>query len=708
MYRSFRLVAAAATGCIYAIAATAIPAARNLDAATLADIQTVTEGRLSTIVGGTTGATSISSWLSSLGSNGQWPSSEVDYTAGCDAPTANWAAQEHWERILTFASAWHGGLENAQQFVQSIDLRSAISLAMGFWFANDFSDPSCLDSGGDAACPCGTPGLWNTNWFSNVIGIPTFVGEVCLLLNNTLTPTELGNCTKFTGRSYATFETGINGGLLTINATLLADAFGRVHADAVVQNATKADGIRADGSFGQHTGIVYNGNYGKDYENDLFSFEIEAGGTQFQAGPEARSAVETLVDGDQWMIYRNVFTNVLHWDFSVLGRFLTDPVIDNHASSSINTNLTQLQVLGQEWGSDILTNVFDDLSLNTTDANSGNLTGNRMFYANDFMVQRGPGYVTSLRMYSTRTQNTECTDEANPFGFHLSDGTVYNHLQGDEYEDIVAAWDWNLIPGITVDYNATTLDCSDTGRTAIRLSWAPELAEDMVLPGERCPARDGGSGSRLPPPHQFSRCWISASMSVTCLSMVLLWESGNFTDASSLWHGGVGYIFNTSDPVSLSLDIGPRTGAWTAIGASSQPPVTVDMFAHGFQAKASATKLQSIRNDGSISALLDETNEMAMLVFWETDGGQVTVPSPNGAASIKVQSSGSANVIFRMDTWTVTVAEPTQTLSALTLNFTLGSGSVPIGWGSSESKGLSFDLPSGGIAGSSLTQTLPS
>ena len=116
-----------------------------------------------------------------------------------------------------------------------------------------------------------------------VIGVPTFVGEVCLLLGSSLSASELGNCTKMTGRSYATFTTGINGvssitganlqdiasigideGLLTLNVTLVADAFSLVHADAVIQNATKADGIRADGSFGQHSGIIYNGNYGKD------------------------------------------------------------------------------------------------------------------------------------------------------------------------------------------------------------------------------------------------------------------------------------------------------------------------------------------------------------------------------------------------------------------------------------------------------------
>ena len=57
-------------------------------------------------------------------------------------------------------------------------------------------------------------------------------------------------------------------------------------------------------------------------ENDLFAFEIEAGGTQFQAGSDARTALETLVDSDQWMIYRNIFTNVLHWDFVSPNLFL--------------------------------------------------------------------------------------------------------------------------------------------------------------------------------------------------------------------------------------------------------------------------------------------------------------------------------------------------------------------------------------------------
>ncbi|KAH9849787.1 polysaccharide lyase family 8 protein [Lenzites betulinus] len=744
--------------------ATVIPRATDT---TAQDLQTVTARRFATIVGSATGASTIPSLLSTLESNGQWP--DVDYTAGCDAPTANWKAQTHWSHLLTLSAAWHGGFKGADQFVQSTQVRSAISAALGFWFSNDFTDPSCLDSGGDAACPCGTPGLWNTNWFSNVIGVPTFVGEVCLLLGSSLTASELASCQKITGRSFATFDTGINGvsaitganaldiasigvdgGLLAQNATLVTAAFGRVHADAVIQDAIKADGIRPDGSFGQHTGIIYNGNYGKDYENDLFSFEIEAGGTQFQAASDARTALETLVDGDQWMIYRNIFTNVLHWDFSVLGRFLTDPVIDDHASSDIKTNLTQLQVLGQEWGSDVIQDVFNNLSLNTTTANSGNLVGNRVFFANDFAVQRGPGYVTTLRMFSTRTQNTECTDEANNFGFHLADGTVYTHLNGDEYEDIVAAWDWNLIPGITVDYGATPLTCSTTRHTGTQ-----------TLVGGASDGNVGAIAMRYETPSSKNLNWrktwffldndvqfvmvarITSATTAPVFSVLdqrkhvgqvlvngATANSGNFSHPSSVWHGGVGYVFNTSDPVTLSVDVSTRTGDWSAIGASSQPPVTVDMFtawlshdditsaisymvfpattAANFQQKVAATNVQSIRNDGSISALLDVNNKSVFLVYWVATGGTVTIPAlSTGGATIKIASDSNVNVILRMSTWTVTVADPTQTLSSATLTFTLGSGTAPAGWGTSKTKTVQVTLPSGGLAGSSVTQNLP-
>jgi len=73
---------------------------------------------------------------------------------------------------------------------------------------------------------------------------------------------------------------GIDGGLLNINVTQIGDAYKRIHAEVVIHQEIKADGIRPDGSFGvaqvvssppcadsrslgQHGGVLYNGNYGK-------------------------------------------------------------------------------------------------------------------------------------------------------------------------------------------------------------------------------------------------------------------------------------------------------------------------------------------------------------------------------------------------------------------------------------------------------------
>ncbi|KAF9499708.1 polysaccharide lyase family 8 protein [Pleurotus eryngii] len=736
--------------------------------ASAADIDVVRDRRLSIIVGGTTGATSISNWVSTLGADGKWP--DVDYTTGCDAQRSSWPAQTHWSRINTFAAGWHGGFRNADQWVKNADVRTAISRAMNFWFANDFTDAACLDFGGQSACPCGTAGLWNTNWFSNVILIPGWVGQVCTLLGDSLSTTELQGCIRMTNRAFNTFSSGINGvssitgantldiasigvdlSLFTGNATLLSQAFNKIDAEVMIQNDVKADGIRADGSFGQHQGILYNGNYGKDYANDVLALEIATGGTQFEATADSMNAFSTLLDGNQWMIYKNTVTNVLHWDFSVLGRIIALPVSDNQATANLKTNLTQLQVLGQVWESQAITSVFNRLNSASSTANVGSLNGNRMFYANDYMVHRGSGYVTTLKMYSKRTQNTECTNSQNPFGFHLSDGTLYTYLQGNEYEDITAAWDWNLIPGTTVDYGATPLTCSTARKTGTQ-----------PLVGGATDGTVGVAAMRYETPTTKTLNWrktwffleddvqfvmVARIESTTTAPVFSILDqkrrsgdvlvdgvsrgSGNYTGVGTLWHAGVGYVFNTSTPsVSLSLQLGSRTGAWSSISASKAPPATVDLFAawlnHGdlsvpisytiypststssaFRQKAAATQLRSVRNDGSISALLDVNHRTAMIVYWVAAGGSVSIPSPTGNAPITVASNGNANLILHMDTWSVTLSDPTQTLSTVTVTFSLGSGTTPAGWGTAKTKSVNFSLPIGGQAGKSVTQTLP-
>ncbi|KAK0465143.1 polysaccharide lyase family 8 protein [Desarmillaria tabescens] len=734
-----------------------------------ADIDVVRQRRYSGIVGASTGASSIPKWLSSLGENGKWPDDEINYTAGCDAQRGSWPAQQHWRRIDTFAAAYHGGFKNALQYAGDPDLRASITLAMNYWFSNDFDNIACLDAGGTDACPCGTPGFWNTNWASNVITVPP---SACLLLDTSLSDDELAGCLHIIQRAYNTFQTGIIGvssitgsnlldiagigldlGLLTSNETILTDAYDRAHGELSIKTAVSADGIRPDGSFGQHNGLLYNGDYGKDYANDVFNLEISSANTQWAAPDEGQNAFATLLTANLWMIFRNVVTGVLHWDYAIIGRVISLPVADNQATASLKTNLTQIRVLGELWNSSDITRVYEVLEGTSKDANIGAVVGNRMFYTNDYMVQRGSGYVTTLKMFSKRTLNSECVNSQNPYGFHLSDGTVYTYLTGNDYEDIFAAWDWNLIPGITVDYNATVLDCDESrisgvesfvggasnqniGVAAMRyenpitksLQWQKSW---FFLPNDVQYVMVANIASTTSAP-VFSVLDQRRHLSNVMISGSTVTESGNFSSVESLWHGGIGYTFNASNSaVSLSVQLGNKTGSWESIGTSDEGDISVDLFSawlsHDdtsvpvsyavypatssydlFVSKSQESDIIPVRNDGSVSAVLDVADNIAMIIFWDVDGGSVTItlPTPD-AAPITVHSTGNSAVILDLDEWKVMLSDPSQTLANIALTVSLGSGTPPPGWtDASTTKSAYFDLPSDGFWGQSVTQDL--
>ncbi|KDQ15588.1 polysaccharide lyase family 8 protein [Botryobasidium botryosum FD-172 SS1] len=715
------------------------------------DLDAVYEGRVSSILNGVGSVDSIDTWLSTQNANGTWP--DFDYTSGCPARRANWPAGDHWSRVVALAAAYHGGLTNSSNsYVNSTTVRSSIDSAMDWWFGNDYEGVGCQEDGGTSKCPCGTPGMWNTNWFSNLILVPRSVGQVCLLLLKSTPPlssTQLGNCTHFTSRSFGTFHTnthghltganaldvssiGISSGLIQGNESVLTEAYGYIHNEVVVRNTPRADGIRGDGSFSQHSGILYDGNYGKDYTNDILDLELPAVGTQWEAGAAPRTAFSTLVDGFQWMMYRNILTDVLHWDFSVIGRMITFPVADGQASSSILINLTDVSQLGAQWNNSDIVQIVNRLNRKSGNANTGPNIGNRMFYDNDYMVHRGIGYVSTLKMFSSRTTSTECTNSQNPYGFHLSDGTTYTYLVGDEYEDISAAWDWELIPGTTVDYGATPLECDTTGQKG-----------DQAFVGGASDGRVGVSAMRYVNPLTGSLSWqkswfffeggvhkvmVAGVKSETDSPVYSVLDqrrqSGpvhidgrpvapgdvNVTrdGARSLWHANTGYTFD--DGLTVSVSTGKRTGAWTDIGASLQPPVTVDLFAAYIQHDATnldtpisytvypaiprdtfasisasasvsaqetnstksprsiadTSRIVTIQNDALISAAFDTKHTTVMAVFWAEDGGSVTIPI---RPAYTVQSNRAVTLIVSLERRSFTVADPSQSLNDVTLTF---------------------------------------
>jgi len=100
------------------------------------------------------------------------------------------------------------------------------------------------------------------------------------LYNESLTPDLLSKCISIPDRAYSSFyeghksylsganildiaKVGVDLSLLTANVTLIAEAYERIHNEVVIHPGDMIDGIKPDGSFSQHGGLLYNGNYGK-------------------------------------------------------------------------------------------------------------------------------------------------------------------------------------------------------------------------------------------------------------------------------------------------------------------------------------------------------------------------------------------------------------------------------------------------------------
>lgn len=335
---------------------------------------------------------------------------------------------------------------------------------------------------------------------------------------------------------------------------------------------------------------------------------------------------------------------------------------------------------------------------------------------------------------------------------HLSDGATYTYLVGNEYEDIAAAWDWNLIPGITVDYGGTPLVCGTTQQTGIE-TFVGGVSDGSI----------GIASMRFTNPvtkaFHFQKAWFFLEDDVQLVMVAGITSSSNASVVSvldqrlhtgslvvdgaerqsmiqvqseTLWHGSVGYVLSgLNNSATLTAQIGQKSGPWSAIGTSTQPPATVDLFAaylqhsnisapisyvvfpgttqQQFAKRSSKLMLQVVQNDASISAALDQKNDVAMFVFWEQNGGSIAFSPGTGFATITLTVTANVAILFRLDTGEVTASDPSQSLINVQASFTVGTdGGRPKGWGKKapNSKTIVFQFPQDGLAGSSVTETL--
>jgi hypothetical protein len=336
--------------------------------------------------------------------------------------------------------------------------------------------------------------------------------------------------------------------------------------------------------------------------------------------------------------------------------------------------------------------------------------------------------------------------------------TMFTYTSGDEYQDIEAAWDWNLLPGTTTLLDQPSLSCNATDFTGKKAfaggasdGWVGTQAVDFTDPYNHAlsyrKVRHYFDDAVLVTISKVVVANTSAEV-VTVLDQTrlsqltievdgLAWTSGNGkVQAKTLWHGGSGFVaFDT--PFSLNITASNRTGNWSDISTSTAGISTTPIFgavASVPQSGFSYAMYPSI--DQSALAFASQFPEVFPLslgdditaavgpsrlsmVFWssnQTASVPLSYLRPDAAPSeILTISTDSPCVLLvtRRTEGTIkskeiflTVADPTQGLASVSISLSVES-KVSRRWQPQSSNvQVEIALPQGGTAGDSVQTTV--
>ncbi|MDD2799572.1 MAG: polysaccharide lyase family 8 super-sandwich domain-containing protein [Bacteroidales bacterium] len=300
------------------------------------------------------------------------------------------------------------------------------------------------------------------NWWFRYIAYPKETTKAVVLMSDEIKmDKELFDKTvKYLRWSYETAEsahmTGANAcdiimgsiaaSIITENTEQMIDYKNQMTKLLVIQ---QNEGIEADFMYGQHSGNgrqLYLGNYGKEYINSaLYYFEF-CNNTQFNS-PGIALLEDFYIKGIQWIFYSK------NYDPNQAGRYDTSDKYYGQFESMTK----RLLKLNTERKVEIK-KVYDRI----TGENS--LSGNRMFWRFDYMINRRSNYMVSTRMSSTRTVGSEAGNGDGEYNFYSGNGTNYIFITGKEYnQDYFKLFNNRQFPGITAEQDDAKLPIPNWG-----------------------------------------------------------------------------------------------------------------------------------------------------------------------------------------------------------------------------------------------------
>lgn len=378
--------------------------------------------------------------LLDLFEDGVWR--DIDYS---DKSRGGWHPTLHVTRILALARAYRSA---SSASFGNPSVGKVIHSAMKWWFDNL------------PVCP---------NWWHNDIGVPKKMTAALLLMKEELSEEEICGGLKVLETSVFG-RTGQNKvwlagnqlmkGLLIDDEQLVAEAVRQITEEIRV---TLQEGIKPDWSFHQHGMQLQFGNYGLAYAEGISFWMRVLDGTPFAFSPEQCDIIGNYVlEGLCRTVWKGFF------DPSFCGRQLH---IRGGRGKAYTLAVVAGNLLQTHWcgcgvespdaemirRNKLMSNLME--SVFHPESSENEITGATYYPYSDCGIYRTGDWYASVRMSSTRTIGFEFTNNENLLANFSADGALLTMIDGTEYEDIFACWDWRKVPGVTAYDDSLPIRC---------------------------------------------------------------------------------------------------------------------------------------------------------------------------------------------------------------------------------------------------------
>lgn len=639
-------------------------------------------------------------------SSGQW--SDIDYA---NANRSGWHPGYHSMRLNSLARIYSNP---ESKHYQSPTLKNIIISGINYWH------------NAKLVCP---------NWWYNDIGVPKLMGPVYLLFKSELNPSQLKEAVRVMSRS--TFSmTGQNkvamAGNIVMRALLEDDMNLVTQArDSIISEiyTGTSEGLQFDHSFHQHGPMMQFGNYGLAYIGSMAYWGRIFADTDLAFDKNKTEIMSKYaLDGIRWVVWRS------EMDLASCGRqlFTNSARGKVHALAQAMINMAMLDPEHKA-----LYTEFVELNQNNPKGEN-RLTGSKMFWRSDYLVNRAKNWYGSIRMSSGRTYGFEMTNSENLQGWYSADGVTYISSEGGEYTNISPVWNWKQLPGLTAqdngkklstkynffsnqsdfvggvasdNHSVATMRLNRDGLTALKSYF---YINNMMV----CLGASISSQNNLPTTTAIEQSLLKSTITYGNKSKQHTLNSGDsikLTDTNWIHQNSIGYIILANSDVNLSsLN---STGSWSRIATfyKDMPQINQNIFklvinhgtnptnasyAYAVAPATTAKQTKELANNPTITVVENSANCQAVA---STDGKTLEVvfhkPGSISTKGIYLTSNqaGVYVVTKTKDGYTISAADPTQKLQKL-------SGSI--GTTKETTKPFSVTLPTINTAGSTTKFTI--